>query len=517
MESQTNELTLRELVDVVSRRRWVVIGAVLGCVVLAVALTLVRTPKYVAESEVLVQTRGQDLFQNQTATLNDRSIQTQIQVMESQAVRDRVQQDLGFGDLTPDELDDVLPEVSATAVPQTDVVSLAVRDESATDAALYANAYASAYIDVRREQVLKELLAASDAVQLAIDDVQGDIDAVDALDNGDSGDVSLAEELANFPSRTSLANQLAAFSTTLSQLRVDAAVRTGGTTIIRIAEVPDDPDGSSAARTVPLAVFGGLVLGLAAAFLIDYLDDKIRTEDDLADLVRFPVLANVPVAQPPDDRLIAVSEPNHSSVEAYRDLRTNLRFLGLDRKVSVIQVTSPAGSEGKTSTATNLAAVLAQAGHRVALVDANLRRPRVHEVLAVPQSPGFTDVLLGSDATEVVNDVVVDEKNTMSVFTSGAVPTNPSELLSGQRTRELVIELDALFDYVIVDSASVLAVSDAVELSGTVDALLVVVQAGHTTRDQLTDTLGRLDQVAAPVVGMVLNQASANTRSRKAP
>ncbi len=161
-----------------------------------------------------------------------------------------------------------------------------------------------------------------------------------------------------------------------------------------------------------------------------------------------------------------------------------------------------------------LAVVLAQAGHRVALVDANLRQPRVHEVLSVPQSPGFTDVLLGTDAGEVVNDVAVDETHTMSAYTSGAVPSNPSDLLSGQRTRQLLGELGALFDYVIVDSASVLGVSDAVELSGSVDALLLVIQAGRTTRDQLAEALGRLERVDAPVVGMVLNQASTNSRSR---
>ncbi len=515
MDSQTNEMTLRGFVDVVARRRWVVAGAVLGCVVLAVVLSLTQTTKYSAESEVLVQSRGQDVFENQTSTLDNRSIQTQIAIIESQAVRDRVQHDLGLDQLSPDMLEKVLPEVAATAVPQTAVISLAVRDADAANAAKYANAYATAYIDVRSEQVLAELREASEAVQVAIDNVQADIDAIDAIENSDNSDASVADALASFPSRTSLSNQLANFSTTLNQLRVDAAVRTGDTTIIRVAEVPEETEGAALARTIPLAVFLGLVLGLGAAFLIHYLDDKVRTEDELTDLVACPVLATVPAAKSPAGQPIAISEPNHSSVEAYRDLRTNIRFLSLEREVRVIQVTSASGGEGKTSTAVNLAVVLAQAGHRVALVDANLRQPRVHEALALPQTPGFTEALLGMDLSEAVNDVTVNDTNSMNTYTSGTVPSNPSELLSGQRTQELLKELGALFDYVIVDSASVLGVSDTVDLSGAVDALVLVVHAGRTTRDQLAETIGRLDRVAAPVVGMVLNEAPTSARSRK--
>ncbi len=502
MESQPNEMTMRDIVKVAVRRRLAVIGVVVGCIVLALAYTLVQTPNYSAESEVLVQTSGRDPLLSQTSTLSDRSIQTQLQVIESPAVRERVMKDLDLAALPP--------EVEATAVPQTDVISLEVRAGSADNAARYANAYASAYIDVRRDQVLAELLAAGNAVQIAIDAVQADLDAVDALEsvgNGAPNDVALADALANFPSRTALADQLAEFSTTLNQLRVDAALRTGGTTIIRVAEVPGKPVGLIPVFLFPLAVAIGLVLGLLAALLIDHLDDKIRTEDDLSRLVTLPVLATVPVAKQPDSRLIAISEPGNSSVEAYRDLRTNLRFLGLNRDVRVIQVTSPTDSGGKTSTAANLSVVLAQAGNRVALVDANLRMPKVHEVLALPQAPGFTDMLLGKAASEAVNDVIVDDVNTLSAYTSGLVPTNPSELLSGQRTQQLIKELGAKYDYVIVDSASVLAVSDAVELSGSVDALLLVVQAGRTTREQLAEALGRLDQVDAPVAGIVFNGA----------
>ena len=145
-------------------------------------------------------------------------------------------------------------------------------------------------------------------------------------------------------------------------------------------------------RTATLAFVVGLLLGLAAAFLIDYLDDKVRTADDLEALTDRPVLAEVPVDPPTGNLPLAMTAPTHVSVEAYRGLRTNIQFLALDESIHVIQVTSSLAGEGKTTTATNLAVVLARAGHRVALVDADLRRPRLHQVFDVPPTPGFTDI-----------------------------------------------------------------------------------------------------------------------------
>jgi succinoglycan biosynthesis transport protein ExoP len=175
MEPHTTEMTLRDYGGVVRRRRWVVVAAVLLCTMTSVLLVALQTPIYSASSQVLVQPRGQDgLFESQVVNLNDRAIQTEIQVIEGQSVRDRVQRDLG--------METAPPTVNASAVEQTDVISLSVRDSNASNAATYANAYAEAYIDVRREQSINELLAASTEVQIAIDDLQIRIDLLDEDD-----------------------------------------------------------------------------------------------------------------------------------------------------------------------------------------------------------------------------------------------------------------------------------------------------------------------------------------------
>jgi capsular exopolysaccharide synthesis family protein len=478
-------MTLRDYARVVDRRKWVVILAVLLTTFTALALTALQTPIYSTSSEVLVQPRGQDgLFEDRIVNLNERAIQTEIQVIEGQAVRERVQQDLGLTKRPP--------PADANAVGQTDVISITIRDANAANAATYANAYADAYIDVRREQAVSELLTASAEVQTAIDGLQAELD-------------SLADD---DPRRGGLVAQLANFNTTLEQLRVDAALRTGGAAVIKSANIPKSPVEPTPTRTAVLAAVVGLLIGLGAAFLLDYLDDKVRSEDDLEAAAGEPVLAVVPVDPPPNNLPVAISRPSDEAVEAYRGLRTNVQFLRLDRPINVIQLTSSVAGEGKTTTSANLAVVLAQAGHRVALVDADLRRPRVHEVFGIPQSPGFTDLLLGTEAKHTVSHIDVDGTNRLSVYPSGAVPSNPSELLSGRRTAKLLAEMGAYYDVVIVDSAPVLPVSDSVALAGSVDGVIVVAQAGRVTGDNVTDTLDRLSRVSAPVLGLVLNQAA---------
>ena len=350
---------------------------------------------------------------------------------------------------------------------------------------------------VRREQEVNQLLAASAEVQTAIDGIQAEIS-------------SLADD---DPRRDSLLGQLSTFNLTVDQLRVDAALRTGGATVIRAAELPTDPIEPTPARTAFLAGIVGGMIGLAAVFLVDYFDDKIRSEHDLEALTDRPVLAEIPVDPPTDDRPVAISEPGHVSVEAYRGLRTNIQFLGLDRDLSVIQITSSIAGEGKTTTSANLAVVLAQAGHHVALVDADLRRPRLHTVFSIPQTPGLTELMIGADARAVVRHVQIDDQHQISVYPSGNAPFNPSEIISGNRMRHLLNEMGGHYDYVIVDSAPVLPVSDSVALAGSVDGVIVVAQAGRVSDSDVAEAIERLERVSAPLLGVALNRAARHSRT----
>ena len=276
---------------------------------------------------------------------------------------------------------------------------------------------------------------------------------------------------------------------------------------------PTDPVEPTPARTAALAAVVGLLIGLGAAFLIDYLDDKVRSEDDLKRVARRPVLAVVPVDPPPDHRPIAVSRPGDEAVEAYRVLRTNLQFLRLDQPISVIQLTSSIAGEGKTTTSANLAVVLAQAGHRVALVDADLRRSRIHEVFGIPQTPGFTDLLFGMEAKHAVTRVAIDGGHPAQCFPVRRCALEPGRDPQRPTHQPTIAEMGAHYDFVIIDSAPILPVSDSVALAGAVDGVIVVAQAGRASEDNVSETTERLERVSAPILGMVLNQAAKNANA----
>ena len=194
-------------------------------------------------------------------------------------------------------------------------------------------------------------------------------------------------------------------------------------------------------------------------------------------------------------------------MEAYRNLRTNLQFLGIERKMRSIQVTSTRPGEGKSTTAANLAVVLSQTGANVVLVDADLRKPDLHRMFAIDGSNGLTNNLAG-DPMELTIQRITDQ---LWVIVGGPVPPNPSELLTGRRMDAFADELSRRFDYVIIDSAPLLAVSDAAALSRHVDGVLLVVQAKRVSLPQLRESLATLDRVGAPLLGIVLNRAKVDS------
>jgi len=186
-------------------------------------------------------------------------------------------------------------------------------------------------------------------------------------------------------------------------------------------------------------------------------------------------------------------------------LRTNLQFASVDRPLRTVLVTSTAPSEGKTLTAANLAAVFAQAGRRVIVVDADLHRPRQHRVFRLPNNTGLTNALLseGSALEVLLQETPVPG---LQVLTSGPLPPNPAELLGSARMRELLAQLTSLADIVVIDSPPTMAVSDTAILASEVDGVLLVLDAGKTRREMALHALTGLRQVQARVIGVVLNR-----------
>ena len=223
----------------------------------------------------------------------------------------------------------------------------------------------------------------------------------------------------------------------------------------------------------------GLVLALAAAYLLEYLDDTLKSPDDVRKATELTTLGAVPVMKGVDaDATLPMQvEGQSAAAEAYRVLRTNLQFVGVGKPLRTLMITSPEPSEGKSITAGNLAAALAHAGKQVVLVDADLHRPRQHRLFGLPNNLGLTTALLDGDAG-LANLLQATAIPGLSVLTTGPLPPNPAELLGSARMHELIDALAARCDMLIFDTPPVMALADAAVLGSQVDGVLMVFSAG---------------------------------------
>ncbi len=282
-------------------------------------------------------------------------------------------------------------------------------------------------------------------------------------------------------------------------------------TTVRSASVPTQPSSPDLTLNLTLGVLLGLVVGVGVAALREVLDTKVKDETDLAKATSASIVGTIgfdeDAARKP---LIVQSDPHSPRAEAFRRLRTNVQFLDVaDRPHSII-VTSSLPGEGKSTTAINLAIALADSGTRVALVDADLRRPSIAEYMGVEGRAGLTTVLIGQ---ATLDDVVQPWGNGfLDVLASGQVPPNPSELLGSRAMADLLAELNARYDLVIIDCPPLLPVTDAAVLSKVTGGALVVVGAGEVHRNQVAETMRALDTVGARVLGVVLNRQQRTSR-----
>jgi succinoglycan biosynthesis transport protein ExoP len=284
--------------------------------------------------------------------------------------------------------------------------------------------------------------------------------------------------------------------------RADAAIAVAN---LAPANRPAKPFSPKIGRDLGLGLAAGLVLGFAIALLREAVNRAVRDSDELAELTGLRVLGAVP-RDMPKRALPAVTDPRSARAEAYRQIRTTL-LNNADGPPRTIAVTSATVGEGKTSVATNLAAVFNRAGHRVVLVDADLRRPRVSDVFDVDSEIGLTDVLARKASLEQALTTFDDGR--LALLTSGPIAANPSEALGGSGMKEVLAQLAARYEYVIIDTPPVLPVTDATVLAPMVDGVVLVTRLGRTNRNQVTHAVAAIRRVNATILGLVPNQASA--------
>jgi polysaccharide biosynthesis transport protein len=293
----------------------------------------------------------------------------------------------------------------------------------------------------------------------------------------------------------------------LENVRLARAQNTPNVVQVEAATVPGSPISPQPLRSTGLAGAVGLMLAAGIAFLIEYLDDTLKTMEDIERVLQLPVIgyiAQIQYDSENEESLYVTRQPRSPVSEAFRLLRTNLEFAGVDRPIRRLLVTSAGPSEGKTTVSVNLAAIMAQGGKRVVLVDADMRRPKIHRFLGLSNKVGLSDLFRGTVAFRMVSQQIEDVE-TVSVLTSGSLPPNPTELLASARMEQILQEAEKDADIIIIDSPPSL-VADVQVLASKVDGVIFVIHPGHTQSDAALATLEMLNRAGARTLGVVLNR-----------
>ena len=491
-------------------RRWLHLILIIAVVAAVSAFVFsVRTvPVYRATSVVLIQqaTNNALVVDYANVLTNERLARTYAQLLTTRPVLEQTLERLGLqGQLDPSTLKQ---NIRVSPVRDTSLLRIQVEDTDPERAVKLANTIPIVFSDYIETVQTQRFQESKRSLQAQIDRLQEEISAIQARleaerqasGNGNTNLLPLQTQLATLQS--SYANLYQQYE----EVRL-AEARAQDTIILTEPALRAKRVRPQTSRNVLMALIVGLMLGVGAAFTIEYLDDTVKTPDDIARMTDFPVLSGIGEIQDKDKLpLIAAVDPKSPITEAFRILRTNIEFAGVDHPIRSLLITSPSASEGKSFITANLAIVMAQQGYQVIVVDADLRKPTQHKLFRVPKNVGLTNWLLAPD-TFAIEDILHETKiPNLKVISSGHRPPNPAELLGSQRMRDLMRTLSEQADIVLYDTPPFLAVADASILAKHVDGMLIVVRVGATRIPALYQTISESQRMNFRLIGFVLNQ-----------
>jgi succinoglycan biosynthesis transport protein ExoP len=489
---------------VVRERKWVLLVTLLIVVAAVLTYSLLKTPTYRATASIARVTVNFDEILFGSAVFSSdaaRQLETGANLVRQYKVAQRVQQELK----SASSVESLIKSTSAAAVANTDIIRISAISSDPQEATDVANSFATQFIQYRLE-ASQAILSAADQRVLA--------------------------QLNQMTSANRASEEGKALTQFRNQLQNLSATQTGGFEVTQEAILPASSISPRPVRDAGFAFAGGLVLGILLAFLVDYIDRRIKNEETMEKEFGLPVLASVPKVGHGWSRnygrsptgVIGFASVDSPFLEAYRTLRSNLKFYQLERRTQTLLVTSGLAREGKTVTAINLCLSLALSGARVILVEADLRRPMIDQYLNLDTRLGVSSFLAGtsgfSDSLQVVRvpDFVPDPRlrargqnkgatmqPALLCMTSGPLPPNPAELLSSPRMKELIETAAGHAEYVVVDTPPILLVSDALNLAEYTNGVIITSKMKGTTFDEAHDVRTMLERSGCRALGIVVN------------
>jgi len=495
-------MELHDYLRVIRERKWIIIQAVIVFLAVAFFISYSQKPVYEATTIIDLKSRAPSLFDIYMSSFwgdSERTMETQMRVIKQRRLAQSVASKLGL-DLTPEEIQG---KIVTSKIELTSLMEIKIRDTDPKRAQEIANVLTEEYVIFRKETNIQEIGAARRAVYNKMQEVKEEIIDLGRKIADESGSIS-----SDIQTQWNMATGIyVTLGEKYEQLRIDETLTGSGIDIIEKATFPGAPVEPDIQRNVLIALAGGLMFGFLASFGIEYLDNTIKNREDLERIIGLPILGQIPTDTftGKEGGLVTIEYPKSAPSESFRTLRTNIRYLNYDKSLHNIIITSAGPQEGKTTTAANLAASIAQTGTQVILICGDLRKPALHKIFGIKKSPGLTNVLSGTiDLDKVIQDSGIEG---LKIITSGPIPPNPAEMLASSRMFELLESLRRRADIILIDTPPINLVTDAAVLSSFTDGVILVTRAGITTKDMLLAAKDSLSKVTTKVLGVVFNDA----------
>lgn len=474
----SQEGVIEQALRIVRRRKLIVLQAAIAVPLLALLLSLLQNKQYTATATLLFRQPPSSLS---GANVIDptREAATNGKLVGLPVIAEGAAKALGH-DFSGSE---IFSAVSVEPSNEADTATISATSGSPSRAATIANAYGQAYIRFRRE---------ADRAQ-----VENAIEIAEA-------------SLAKLPPTARAGSEGEALGRQLDQLRLTQALQTGGAELVQRASPPTHPSSPKPALNVALGVVLGLLLGFGVAALLERIDRRIRKVEELEEIYGLPILARIPRSQGLAARKAERLASQTVEGEAFRMLRTNLRFFDVDRGLRSVLMVSPAEGDGKSTIARGLATTMAEMGDDVVLVEADLHKAGEYRDVAGAPVRGLSNVLAGMSLESALLNVDLPksgsgEARSLTILPSGPVPPNPQELLESDRMREVLAQLRESFGLVVLDSPALSAVGDVLTLAPEVSGIVVVGGLGKTTRDEAQELRKQFSLLGRQPIGVIAN------------
>lgn len=506
------------MVAVLRRRAWLIAGATIGVTLLVFLLSSSRPDRFETYADVATINPDYVTLGSQTGVNSNnrdvinRRLATEAYFVESPAVEELVREELG------DDFDQIT-SLEVAPIQDTQILRITVASYSPEIAQAGADSYAQSWVTVRQEtlrstntKLITDLEARIEANGERLREVSEEIAA--ATDPFEAQPLVIEQATLQSTRNEYLTEQL--------RLNADAETRADSVSLARAAELPTGPFAPTPFVDALVAGIVVLILVIGIAFLLDQLDNRIKTAEDVGRVTGgLPVIGTIPLKsqrswapkrfQKTERELVSSTS---IAAEAYRVLATSLRFSSLGKEKRTILVTSTFGGEGKTTVTANLAAMLAESGLRVVVVSADLRRPQLGNLLGIQDTgEGLTSAMLGdSDLSTCFVPVALPSGKNVYVLPSGPLPHEPAVLLGSDAFGEMLDEIkEAGADFILIDCAPVMPVSDPLAASRHVDGVLLLALAERTKQASFRTAVERLRKVDASIIGVVLNGVRAKS------